>query len=178
METIVLNLLGGPCAGKSTVAAGIFHKLKCNNIDCELVGEYAKDCVWDKSLNIMDDQVFVFGHQYHRIWRLIGQVQVAIADSPLLLSIYYKNFESEYFDKLVLELFNRMNNLTYVLDRNTEFVENGRVHTEEQSKYIDNYVDNLLHDNNIDHKHVNTTEAVDTITNEILDLLNNHADTK
>ena len=28
MKTVVINLIGGPCSGKSTVAAGVFYELK------------------------------------------------------------------------------------------------------------------------------------------------------
>lgn len=44
-KTIVINLLGAPGAGKSTLAALIFSKLKMKNIACEIVTEFAKDLV-------------------------------------------------------------------------------------------------------------------------------------
>ena len=34
-NTVVVNLFGGPCCGKSTVASGLFYELKCLGIDCE-----------------------------------------------------------------------------------------------------------------------------------------------
>lgn len=33
----VINLIAGPGAGKSTTAAGVFSRLKFNDINCELV---------------------------------------------------------------------------------------------------------------------------------------------
>lgn len=43
----VINLFGGPSAGKSTLAAGVFYNLKCMGINCELITEYPKDKVWE-----------------------------------------------------------------------------------------------------------------------------------
>ena len=48
---MVINLLGGPGCGKSTVAAGIFHQLKSLGYSTELVTEYVKDIVYDKLAN-------------------------------------------------------------------------------------------------------------------------------
>ena len=45
-KTIVVNIFGGPSAGKSTTSAGIFYELKRQGIRCELVTEYAKSKVW------------------------------------------------------------------------------------------------------------------------------------
>lgn len=46
-KTIVINLIGDPGSGKSTIASGIFYNLKKNGIDCEMALEFAKDKVWD-----------------------------------------------------------------------------------------------------------------------------------
>ena len=43
-ETLVINLIGGPCSGKSTIAAELFARLKKMGIHCELVSEYIKQC--------------------------------------------------------------------------------------------------------------------------------------
>ena len=44
-KTLVVNLLGAPGSGKSTIAASIFSKLKFQNLNVELVSEYAKELV-------------------------------------------------------------------------------------------------------------------------------------
>lgn len=44
---IVINLFGAPGAGKSTLAADIFSKLKRRQVKCELITEFAKDCVYE-----------------------------------------------------------------------------------------------------------------------------------
>ncbi len=46
-DTLVVNLLGGPGSGKSTTAADVFARLKWQDINCELVTEFAKDLVWE-----------------------------------------------------------------------------------------------------------------------------------
>ena len=45
--TLVVNYFAGP-AGKSTTAAGLFSKLKQNNINSELVVEWIKSITWDQ----------------------------------------------------------------------------------------------------------------------------------
>lgn len=173
-ETIVINLVAGPCAGKSTIASGIFYKLKMKGIDCEQTLEYAKDRVWEGSYSTMDDQIYMFGKQYHRVWRLNHKVQVIISDSPLILSIHYAKFESKYFENFVIEQFNRFNNITYFIERDTEYNENGRVHTLEDAKKADNELKDILVKHNIEYITVKTTEATDIITYQILDMLKNN----
>ena len=101
-HTIVVNLIGSPGSGKSTTAAGLFYNLKKLGINCEMALEYAKDKVYEESFKTMDDQLYIFGKQYHRMWRLKNLVDVIITDSPLLLSIYYNKTKSNYFEDLLL----------------------------------------------------------------------------
>lgn len=42
-KVIVINLMGGPGSGKSTVASGIFYRLKKMGVNCELALEFVKD---------------------------------------------------------------------------------------------------------------------------------------
>ena len=93
MKTYIINLFGPSGCGKSSGAAYIFSKLKMAGVSCELVPEYAKDKVWENNEEIFNpmNQVYIFGKQFYRISRLIGQVKYVITDSPILLSNVYCN---------------------------------------------------------------------------------------
>ena len=69
MSALVVNLFGGPGCGKSTVAALLFGKLKQHGVNCEMALEYAKDKVWEESFKTLEDQIYIFGKQLHKIWR-------------------------------------------------------------------------------------------------------------
>ena len=79
---LVVNLFAPPGSGKSTMAAHIFAKLKQANINCELVTEFAKDLTWENRQNTLENQLYVFAEQHHRVNRLKKQVDVVITDSP------------------------------------------------------------------------------------------------
>ena len=80
--TIIVNLFAGPGSGKSTTAAGVFYHLKRKNINCELVREYAKELVWEKSFEKLKDQGHVTLEQQHRVNILKPYVDVIVTDSP------------------------------------------------------------------------------------------------
>jgi hypothetical protein len=86
---ILINLFGGPGIGKSTTAAALYAGMSMNGINAELVGEAAKSIVWDNCHALLENQVLVTGRQFQRILRLVGKVDVAIADSPLILAYVY-----------------------------------------------------------------------------------------
>ena len=66
-KTLIINLMGGPCSGKSTIASGLFYNLKKLGYNCELALEFAKDKVWEESIKVLDDQFYVFGKQFHKL---------------------------------------------------------------------------------------------------------------
>lgn len=45
---MIINLFGGPCSGKSTVAAEVYAKLKRAKYNAGLVLEAAQDFVYDR----------------------------------------------------------------------------------------------------------------------------------
>lgn len=61
-NTFFINIIGSPCSGKSTVAVNLFAELKKLGTEAELITEYAKDCVWENSIDTLEDQIFVFGN--------------------------------------------------------------------------------------------------------------------
>jgi hypothetical protein len=118
----VVNLFGGPNCGKSVAAAELFVEMKKAGLSVELVTEYAKDMVWEKRHNILGEQQYVFAKQHRRLSRLIGQVDWAITDSPLLFSIIYAHGnEPRGFSRNVTESFNAFDNINFFLPRNPAF---------------------------------------------------------
>lgn len=164
MNTLVVNLFAGPCAGKSTTAADLFAELKYLGVDCEMALEYAKDKVWEKSYHILENQIYIFGKQLHRVNRLVGQVEVIITDSPLLFSILYGCHETYAFKALVLEVFHRYENVNFLLERTMKYNENGRMQTEKQARALDAQIKELLDQNHVEYQpFISTKENVEKI---------------
>lgn len=143
---IVVNLFGGPGSGKSTGASYVYSRLKMSGINCELVTEVAKDYVWDESNPMLRDQLLVLANQFHRLRRLDGKVDVAITDSPVILSmIYAKNDriwkDSETFKKLCQLCSAAIwENKNYLVKRWKPYSQVGRVETEAEAKQKDSEI--------------------------------------
>lgn len=98
----LINLYGGPGAGKTTLAAYLFYRLKKSGIRCELVGEAAREMIYDRNpgvtaVQLLDNQLLISGLQYERIKRLERHsMEVLIADSPLRMGLLYAKDLPEY----------------------------------------------------------------------------------
>ena len=156
-NTIVVNLIAAPSSGKSTLMADIFSKLKWDNIDCEMVSEFAKELVWEERHETFKDELYIFAKQSHRLFRVNGKVDVIITDRPLILTTLYNNKygkKSKVLDDLVLEEFNSYNNLNYFVQRTKPYNPNGRNQTEEELDQIALELKNILNENNIPYSEV------------------------
>lgn len=165
---IVINLFAGPGVGKSTTAARIFAELKLMGVNCEMALEFAKDKVWEESFKTMDDQIYIFGKQFHKIWRLKDKVDVIITDSPLPISIVYDKENSQAFHTLIMEQFNKFTNFNFLLERGGEYQTEGRVQTEEEAKEVDNTVKKVLDENGIKYTTLPIDGAYSVITDFIM----------
>lgn len=174
-KTIIVNLYGGPGCGKSTTAAAVFAALKRLDINCELATEYAKDCVWSGGTKVFQDQCYLFGKQHFRLFRLRDEVDVVITDAPLLLSLVYNRIYAKFktMDPLVLEAFNRFNNLNYVLTRSKTYNPKGRNQTEDEAKRIDSLTMNVLNQYDIPFRNIDYTTAEDTIVADVVRAIEN-----
>ncbi len=155
-NTVVVNLLAGPGAGKSTLAAGVFERLKLCGIDSELVTEFAKYATWQKNFTALKDQFYITAKQHHREYVVLGQTDVMITDSPLILGMLYwndpnKNKTKAYFDFLT-ETYKERNNLTYFIEREKNYNPNGRNQTEDEAKELDRKIKSILNERDIPFK--------------------------
>lgn len=142
MDTLIVNLYGGPGTGKSSMATGIFSKLKFKNVNCEYVPEFAKDLVWENRTNALDNQLYVTAKQYHRIQRLIGKVKVVITDSPILLGAIYSG--DYYLGELVKSLHANLDTYDIFLNRKKKYNPEGRYQCEGDAIELDSIIYNLI----------------------------------
>lgn len=83
-----MPIIGAPGAGKSTLAAGLFRRLKRGSWNVELVTEYTKELILTGDRWPLSDELLVFAGKHRRIKRLEG-VDIVITDSPLINSAVY-----------------------------------------------------------------------------------------
>lgn len=177
MKTIVVNLFGGPGVGKSVVAAGVFCLLKKQGIRTELVTEFAKELTWEKRQIALDNQIYILGKQTHKIMRLEGQVDVIILDASILMSILYQRQNVpegeriESFEPFVLEVFNSMYNVNFVLPRRFEYQQEGRYQSENEAKQLDSQLASILDELGIDYYDIDIDEYPETTIASIVSTL-------
>lgn len=150
---LVVNLFGGPNAGKSSLAPLIYGEIKCEHphLRTELATEFAKDLVWEGRMTAIHNQLFVLGGQSQRIEIRAGKTDVIITDSPVLLSSVYRGIDyPPEFDMVCLWAHRRYPSLNILLERPAGIFESqGRIHDKEQSVAKDAEIRGLLERNRI-----------------------------
>ena len=173
-KPLIVNLFGAPGAGKSTLAAYTFAKMKMMNINCELVTEFAKDKVWEQNKTALSNQVYVFAKQYYRLDCCADKVDVIITDSPIALSPFYNKDEAihEPLKQLAFKISQKFNNLNYFVRRIKKYNPVGRVETEKESDQKAIGLKNLLDDFGIKHTTIDgDLMSADIIINDVLKII-------
>ena len=145
LTTKIINIIGEPSAGKSTLALEVTANIKKQGVNAELVTEFAKDLVWDNNLEALKSQEYIFAEQHKRIKRLVGKVDVIVTDSPLLLSTIYTEGTGtcKSLINFIEDTVNSYDNDYYYLKRNHPYQQVGRVHTEDEAKVIGTKLDKI-----------------------------------
>lgn len=142
----IINIFGAPGAGKSTACLGLAYELKRRWIQTEYVPEFAKDLVWRESAHLLKHQLYVFAEQQLRIDCLKGKTEIAVCDSPLLLSSFYSPEDYPLpFKQAVFEFFDQYDNLNFFIRRSHAYVAPGRIQTEEQSDRLADSMEEFLY---------------------------------
>jgi len=177
-KTQIINLFAGPGAGKSTIASGLFYNFKKQDILCDIPYEFPKELAWEESRSRIIDQFYVIANQHRGIVRSYGQVDYIILDSPILLSLVYKNnYTSGYpsslyrenFDKTIIDIHKSYDNINIFLERpKGNFEDDGRFHSEYESEKLDRDIKSML--GSIGEKYL-TVDVNDNTINEIEKLI-------
>ena len=172
-DTLVINLIGGPCSGKSTVAAELFARLKKMGIHCELVSEYIKDRIYEENKTMPSNQIAIFGMEHYNISTKIGKVDVIVHDGSFLNNVIYKVGENKEFDDLIISEYKKFTNLDFFIKRgNIEFEDYGRIHNLKQSKELDKIIKETYERYGLSYIEVEARDAVDKMIPIILKKLN------
>ena len=167
----IINLFGGPGIGKSSIASGLTYKLKKKHITCDNPYEFPKALAWDENHSAIQDQLYVLANQHRGIVKSFGKVDYIVLDSPIILSLVYRSvyqgtsypstlYNSEHFDKLVLDIHNQYDSINILLERNDDGVHNDkeRYQSLEESRKLDYEIEKVLLKNKIPYFSVDVNE--------------------
>lgn len=141
----VINFFAGPGAGTSTMAAGVFHRMKSAGMSVELVTEYAKELVWRGDYKTLENQALVTQEQFTRVACLRGKVDYVVTDSPILLGKIYAPPAQECVGDNAIKLFKLFDNVNFFVTRVKPYVPVGRRESEESARFVDAQLYHLLY---------------------------------
>lgn len=174
-RTIIVNLFSGPGTGKSTNAAGLFSLMKCSGYKVELIAEYAKELVYDGNFDRLKRQDLLHKEQNKRQKRLLGHVDFAITDSPILMALPYifEGFKTASIDevtmkKRIVTSFNSYNNFNFFLERVEAYQTEGRYQTESEAIELDKQILGIMDEHKLVYHRVAATGNCPEVVLEII----------
>lgn len=159
-KTKVVNFIGAPSVGKSTMSSLVYAEMKMLHKSVEIVPEVAKWLIYKGQFDKLNNQYYVSSKQYNQVKALNGKVEYVIGDSGIFTGLYYnREYTNNMSDinkteKMILSKNNEFDNIYIFIESNPEFAfENeGRVHNEEQSKKIQIDLKDMLKEFKIPYK--------------------------
>lgn len=155
-HTTIINMYGGPGAGKSTSAAYLYYLLKAAGENVEMVREYVKNWAWEGRKISAYDQIYFLGKQVRHESMLFGKVKFIVTDAPVFMSVYYA---SAFCTPVLAEGVKRTVQAFYqqtledghkqyhvLLQRDHAYASEGRYQTETEAKQIDVKLEEMFTD--------------------------------
>lgn len=140
-----VNFYGGPCVGKSTLAALVYAELNRVGVRAELVQEFIKLWAYEGRRPDVYDQVYTFANQLwaeHRLAR--AGVKVVVTDSPVLLQcVYTAELDGDIAERLrqiATDFAARHTSLDFLVQRTVPYDSCGRFQDAATAKEIDRKV--------------------------------------
>lgn len=164
-KNFIINIIGGPGVGKSTVYCALYAKMKINCYNVEQVSEYAKKLVWTDKLDVLDNQYHVSTKQFQELQAVSKKLKFVITDGSLLHGLYYNRFnptnvsDVEKTEKKILEYYSSFNNINIVLSRGDfAYEQAGRLQTEAEAIAVDGKLREILHNFGIEYVEYSTDD--------------------
>ncbi len=178
IKTYVISFTAGPGSGKSTIAAGLYYKLKLKGVNVEFLTEYAKTLVCQQKFAELNNQYKVSEDQANILQSWVGKVQFLVWDSSLVAGLYYNATNpdnvsnKEKTQKMILDRYNQFNNIHIFLERGElAYEQAGRYQTFDEAKHADNEMKQILDKENIEYKIIKVNTSSDDCIQSILNFI-------
>jgi hypothetical protein len=137
--------------------------MKRAGYNCELIGEYAKDCVWKDRTSTLKDQIYMFGKQHNRLFHLQHKVDYIVTDSPLFMLLFYGDSVGGCYKQFVMETFNKYHNVNFFITRTKPYNPAGRYQTADESDEIGIQIRGLMLNEGIAFRDITSDTTADEI---------------
>lgn len=118
-RTIVVNLIAPPNSAKRQTGEKLCEELLKQGVTCSLVSQSGKGHETARYSSVKDE-IYIFSKQFHKMFRLHGNIEVVVTDRPLVLSLYYNyKYGKGYYNRLndlILEQDKNFYNMNFYLD--------------------------------------------------------------
>jgi hypothetical protein len=92
LQTLLINLFGAPCSGKSVKMMQLAVHAKLRRVFCEISAEVAKEYVVPKIPITRDVQLALSREQARRLNCFVGHAAVVITDAPIMIGAFYTKY--------------------------------------------------------------------------------------
>ena len=149
--TKIINFVGGPGTGKTAMCCWLFAELKMRGKKVEYIPEVAKNLVWTKEFNLLNNQHYVSMKQYELFKAVIDKVDYVVTDGPLLHGIYYNRHNEDNFcdvqkvENMIVSMLSEFDHVyIHVIKGDFVYEKVGRLQTEEESRKISDEIARIL----------------------------------
>ena len=164
----VVELMGAPCSGKSTVAMGLVYMLRQEGYKAELVTEVAKDLYWEGALQ-HTSQAHITRNQIEKVMAMLthSDIDFIVCDSAVASGEAYAKdgWEQATVRKLINTFYALVGTEMFLLDCNLDYTTTGRLQDETEALHIKEQLRAIAQ------QYRNTTRITAINTNQAVELI-------
>lgn len=170
---MIINFVGAPCSGKSTLACNLFTELKKRHLNTEYLHEYVKTLIWENNIDDINNQYVVAKKQYTMLKNVNASTDYTVTDSPLILGLLYNEYNKynvsditktrEFILGHLREFASESLYIFVKRNRNFAYKTQGRIHSEAESDYIESLLEIMLKNLGINYLEVNPDDPIENI---------------
>lgn len=117
MNTIFINLVGGPGSNKTAIAAGLYAALKNSVSNVEILYNSVTRHILQNDTLLLSSQIPIFGEELLQMLSVNGKADICIRDCSLLNNIVYDIEDNQLFHALVLQEYKKFTNIDFFINR-------------------------------------------------------------